>query len=283
MNSDEGEILARIVGIVLVRNEDRFVRRVVENISGFCDRIILADNASTDGTAQILQKLAANDPTRREYHRLQSPTESHALIAGFAGTATWVFAADGDEIYDPGGLAAFRSRLLGGEFAASWMVIGNVLNCIRLDESTGSAEGYLSPPSRSIVKLYNFSAIDSWEGPTPERLHGGRICFRPGYSGDQKHLLHKETPWEEASLRCLHLCFLPRSSADSGAESERKNIMEMQPQGLLYRGWRGIMRCLRLEPRTSWKRERYRRGPMTSVDVTAFFQKYNIERPASNN
>lgn len=272
MNSGEGETLTRIVGIVLVRNEDRFVRRVVENISGFCDRMILADNASTDGTAQILQKLAASDPARWEYHRLESPAKSHDLLAGLAGTDTWVFAADGDEIYDPVGLAAFRNRVLAGEFAASWMVVGNVLNCSRLDEGAGKAVGYLSPPSRSITKLYNFAAIDSWDGPTPERLHGGRICFRPGYSGDQKRLLHKETSWEASPLRCLHVCFLPRSHSEFGSETERENIMEMQPKCLLTRARQWIARCLGQEGQTSWKRDRYCRGPLTTVETAVFFK-----------
>lgn len=267
-----GKTLTRIVGIVLVRNEDRFVRRVVENISSFCDRIILADNASTDDTANILRQWADHDPVHREYHRLESPTESHDLLAGLAGTSTWVFAVDGDEIYDPVGLADFRSRLLAGEFAASWMVMGNVLNCTRLDEAAGQAEGYLSPPSRSITKLYNFSAIDFWEGPTPERLHGGRIGFRPGFSADQKRLLHEEIPWDASPLRCLHVCFLPRSRSESGADTERENIMEKQPQGLLTRGRRWLARWLGREPQSSWKRDRYRRGPLTTVETTSFFQ-----------
>lgn len=265
--------LTRIVGIVLVRNEDRFVRRVVENIDDFCDRIILADNASTDDTAKILKAWADQDPARREYHRLASPTESHDLMTGLAGTPTWVFAADGDEIYDPVGLAALRIRLLAGEFADSWMVMGNVLNCTRLDEEAGKAEGYLSPPSRSITKLYNFAAIDSWEGPTPERLHGGRIGFRPGFSADQKRLLHEEVSWAASPLRCLHMCFLPRSGSESETEPERENIMERQPRGLFTRGQRWIARCLGRQTQTSWKRERYCRGPLTTVETDAFFQR----------
>lgn len=271
MDKNASSKLTRIVGIVLVRNEDRFVRRVVENISEFCDRIILADNGSTDDTAKILREWASHDPACREYHRLESPAESHDLLAGLAGTSTWVFAADGDEIYDPVGLAAFRTQLLAGEFAASWMVMGNVLNCTRLDEATGQAEGYLSPPSRSITKLYNFSAIDCWEGPTPERLHGGRIGFRPGFSANQKRLLHEEISWEASPLRCLHVCFLRRSHSESGPESERANIMEKQPQGLLTRVRRWVAHCLGREPQSSWKRDRYCRGPLTTVGTTPFF------------
>lgn len=275
LDSCPGKTLTRIVGIVLVRNEDRFVRRVVENITGFCDRIILADNASTDGTAAILRELAAADPGRREYHRLARPEQSHGLIADLAGTQTWVFGADGDEVYDPVRLQMFRSRILAGEFSAFWMVMGNVLNCTRLDfdagGSAGRAEGYLSPPSRSITKLYNFAAIDRWDGPTPERLHGGSITFRPGFSAEMKHLLHETAPWEASPLRCLHLCFLRRSSAEPEGASVRDNIMELREARGFSRIWRWARRGLGRAASTSWKHDRYRRGALTEVDTEPFF------------
>ena len=40
--------------------------------------------------------------------------DSHALVEGYAGTDTWVFGVDGDELYDPAGLTAFRAQLLDG-------------------------------------------------------------------------------------------------------------------------------------------------------------------------
>ncbi len=37
--SPDSALKAQIIGIVLVRNEDLFVRQAVENILDFCDRI----------------------------------------------------------------------------------------------------------------------------------------------------------------------------------------------------------------------------------------------------
>jgi hypothetical protein len=40
----------RVVGIVLVRNEDMFVERAIRNVAAFCDRIHAVDHVSTDST-----------------------------------------------------------------------------------------------------------------------------------------------------------------------------------------------------------------------------------------
>ena len=42
--------VSEIIGIALVRNEDIFVERALRNTIDFCDRLIVADHQSTDGT-----------------------------------------------------------------------------------------------------------------------------------------------------------------------------------------------------------------------------------------
>jgi glycosyltransferase involved in cell wall biosynthesis len=260
--------VTRIVGIVLVRNEDRFVRQAVENTLGFCDEMLLVDNGSTDSTLPILESIAASSE-KASLHQVSHPRESHELLKKFAGTRTWVFGVDGDEIYDPAGLVKFRGMVLDGTFDSDWMVLGNVLHCEII--KNGIARGYLSPPSRSIVKFYNFAAIDAWDGDTPERLHGGAPVFRRGFSEEAKRRLEKEFSWEDSPLRCLHTCFMKRSSSDSGIDS-RENIMETYRGGMT--NWiRRVVRKLAGHPEYSkWKRERYARGTLVSVDARPFFK-----------
>ena len=260
----------RIIGIVLVRNEDLFVRRAVTNIIGFCDEILLCDNGSTDGTAAILRELSDAHP-KISHHELRHPSESHDLLQRFVGTPTWVFGVDGDEIYDPVRLALFRLRLLAGEFSSIWRMKGNVLHCTRLDMTTRQAKGYLAPPSRSITKLYNFEAISSWQGDTVERLHGGKIEFREGFHDLMKRNFQESIPWEETPLRCLHLCFLSRSSLDQGRETSRENIMEIYRGGVLKRLLRPLRLLLGKSPGSNWKADYYRRGPEVGLPVTDFF------------
>lgn len=259
-----------IVGIVLVKNEDLFVGRAVANVKDFCDRLILCDNGSTDGTSEILRTFAANHPAA-EYHRMSNPRESHDLIKPFAGTPTWVFGVDGDEIYDPAKLALFRKKIIGGEYNGNWRMKGHALHCTALD--AGHAAGHLSPPCRSITKLYNFSALKSWDGDTFERLHGGDIVFQEGWNDDMKTNLQDSQSWDECELRCLHTCFLRRSSRDPERPVIRPNIVEMRNAGVT--GFiKNLFRGLGPAPGdSSWKNDHYRRGPVVQVDAGPFFPK----------
>lgn len=258
----------RISGIVLIRNEDLYIERVLSNIRDFCDDILVLDNHSRDRTWDIVSRMAEADPRIRA-ERIADTRDSHARVSPLAGSDTWVFAVDGDEIYDPAGLARFRRRLLAGELSQCWQVYGNVLNCTGIDTGARRATGYLAPPCRSMVKLYNFAAIDAWEGPCTERLLGGHIHFRDGFGLHRRCHLHQETSWDEAELRCLHLCFVRRSSLDR-ADGARDNIVEVHARRGPLRRARWLLSQLRRDPKASWKREKYMRGALVEKDVSAF-------------
>jgi glycosyltransferase involved in cell wall biosynthesis len=268
------EAVKQIVGIVLVRNEDRFVRQAVSNILGFCDRILLVDNGSRDQTPLILRELASENPEKTSFLAIRHPRESHDLLKPYAGTPTWIFAVDGDETYDPERLKSFRLRLLAGEFDNHWMILGNVHHCDHLDVTAGVAEGYSTPPGRSITKLYNFAAIKSWDGNTPERLHGENPDFLPGYNEQMKRQLQNEFSWETSPLRCLHLCFLSRSSLDGRDGGSRENIMETYEGGWSNRLKRLMRKLLGQAETSDWKRERYARGARSNVSTETFFQNH---------
>ncbi len=263
----------QIVGIVLVRNEDVFVERTMRNVADFCDRIHAVDHVSSDGTWNILQSLAREFP-HIDARRVHHAGESHKLVEPYAGTNTWVFGVDGDELYDARRLAGFRAELLGGRYDSVFKVASNVLNCVELDQDRQQARGYLSPPSRSITKLYNFGAIVAWAGDGSERLHGGRIRFRDGYDEGAVDNIGERVSWDDTPLRCLHACFLRRSSSEqprSGDPHARPILGETQLQD---RSWRGDLkrrlRRRRAPDESTWKREKYMRGDLVSVDASPF-------------
>jgi hypothetical protein len=264
---------AQIVGIVLVHNEDLHVARAVENIASFCDRVILCDHQSSDGTVGILEGLVSKYH-HAELHHITHPSESHDLLKPFAGTRTWVFAVDGDEIYDPRLLDGFRHRLLAGEFDEIWRMKGNVLHCTSVTPDHTLASGFMSPPSRSMTKLYNFAAINAWNGKMIERLHGGEISFKEGYHDLLKNNFQESLGWEETPLRCLHLCFLRRSSLEESPsrEGQRENIQEIFGGGLAGKCRRLLNRILGRKATSSWKQYYYRQGPIEMVDATPFFK-----------
>lgn len=260
-----------IIGLMLVRNEDVFVERALRNVVDFCDRLIVADHQSTDGTPEILARLAAEFPGKIELTRIREARESHFLINGCAGARAWIFAVDGDEIYDPHGLARLRAELRAGKYGESWLVFGNVLNCAALDFTARTATGYAAPPCRSMTKLFNFHLIESWDGAVTHVCANGTIRFKPGGDASRRLHLHEQLAWDESHYRCLHTCFMRRSSLDAeDAAAARPNVSESLrggPSTWLRKSWN----LLRGRPAASdWKLEKYARGPLVTVDASAF-------------
>lgn len=261
----------RVVAIVLVKNEDLFIKKVLENILVFCDRIHVADHRSTDNTPQIIKALAAEHP-RIEYRRVDHPSESHDMIAGYAGTETWMIGVDGDEVYDPVGLRHLREDLFAGRYDNFFKISGNVLHIRQLDIPNQTARGYLTPPCRSMTKLYNFNSIHAWPPPCPERLHGDTVDFKPGYSRDSVGFIMHDYTWESSPFRCLHLCFTHRSSIDIARNSSKIRIRKGVGERLLWRynlrSW--IKSLFGYEDIPLFKRDYYMRGSLVEKNIQAF-------------
>ncbi len=262
--------MTRIVGIGLFRDEDRFVERAIRNVLGFCDELILVDHRSRDETPAILRRLARESRVPTALHRIRDAAESHDLVQPYIGQDVWVFGVDGDEIYDPAGLALFKPRLLDGEFADRWQIKGNVLHTVELAANTSTATGYLSPPNSSMTKLFNFKLIEAWEGETPERLHGPEIRFAEPHEYNQ-HMLNREHAWDDSPFRCLHLTFIRRSSREQRG-LPRRNIKDRNsPRRLPLRMWSGLRERAGFPERSSWKLEHYRQGDLVTVSAAPFF------------
>jgi hypothetical protein len=268
----------RLVGISLVRNEDRFIRRALLNVAGFCDRLVVADHMSRDRTPAILDELS-RELGHLEVRRIHHAAESHALVEPYVGSHTWILSVDGDELYDPSGLVRLREALERGEHDDVFRVRPAALHCDALDETSFRASGYLSPPSRPIVGMFNFGALESWTGVRSERLHGGDMRFRPGFDLDSWRHFGADPGWAASPFRALHVCFLARSSRDGPVVDQgRPNLAE---SGAFRRGAAGTLeRALRRVVGRSqgsgaegarWKAEKYRRGDRVSVDASSFF------------
>lgn len=260
---------------MLIKNEDIFVERAIHNALDFCDKIIITDHQSTDQTYDICRRLAEKHP-KIDLRRIQSVRESSAAIAPYYGTNTWIFAVDGDEIFDPVGLKEMRMRLLRGEFSADWNIFANTLNCVKLDMEAKKAWGYLAPPSRAGARLFNFSVIDDWPGATGERLHGWGIVFKKGYHADLRRYLHEELDWEHSYFRYVHASFLIRSSLDRlNLVRTRLNpdeVTRVMDEKNVIRRLAALFKVRFAQlMKKDWKNQKYRRGPLVEKDVSAFF------------
>lgn len=265
----------QIVGIMLVRNEDVFIERAIRNVIEFCDRLIITDHQSTDRTFEICERLAKEFP-KIDLRRIQHLIESSDAIAPYYGTISWIFAVDGDEIFDPVGLKEMRTRLLNGEFSKDWNIFANTLNCVKLDLNVKKAWGYLAPPSRAGARLFNFSMIDGWPGATGERLHGDGILFKDGYHAGLRRYLHQEMDWDHSYFRYVHASFLTRSSLDkTNLVKTRLNpdeLMRITNEKNPIRKLAAMFKVhLAQLLKRDWKNQKYRHGPLMEKDVSAFF------------
>jgi Glycosyl transferase family 2 len=270
--------VSAIIGSVLVRNEDVFVERAIRNVAAFCDRIHAVDHVSDDETWDILRSLA-RELDHLDVHRSRNSADAHRLLEPYAGTSTWVLGVDGDELYDPVGLARLRQDLLSGAHADVFRVKAHVLNCDSLDRTAGTASGWLAPPSRPVTKLFNFAAVESWTN-SPDPLQSGDVVFRPDYHWESRRDLADSITWDDDPLRCLHACFLHRSSRDVEART-RRNLDESRE---FDRGAVGILKRLVRRPQPAahilalegegknWKREWYARGERITFDAAPFLR-----------
>jgi hypothetical protein len=197
--------------------------------------------------------------------------EANLFLRPFVGEPVWVLGVDGDDLYEPDRLAGMRARLLAGEFDSYLSVKGNALHCTALDAAAGTASGYLAPPARVITKLQNLGAMESWTGRTVEHLYGGEKRLKPGYEHRPVLVLGDEHSWADSPVRCLHVCFLPRSSRQPASSHTRRSVIEAMGLGRVERARAAVLTALGRPPESPWKLDKYRQGKLVTVDDVAGF------------
>jgi len=278
--------VTRIVGLMLVRNEDNFVAWSISNAIGFCDELIVIDNRSTDATWSRLEALAASHPRIRLLRDARAE-RTNSYIQEYLGQDVWAFAVDGDEIYDPAGLARFRARIMSGEMNRYWRVEGHSVHATWLDLDAGRALGYVTPAAKPATKLYNLGAVASWHADT-QRLHGSP-ALRPDWRGPEAQLnLALSESWDACDFRNLHMCFFPRSSVETNVEI-RKNVTDNSLRNiwrrpvftaLLKLGLRGGRLGAYLERRAGIRKpSQYMRGGQEWRSVAGFGRPSDLPLP----
>ena len=117
--------------------------------------------------------------------------------------------------------------------------------------------------------LYNFAPLASWDGRAAQRLLGGAPRFTR--TVEETRWLRDEHPWDEAPMRCLHVCFLRRSSRQPPGQQARQNYAE-RTHGGRRASVRRRLRELALRPEESWwKANKYTQGPEVTVSIAGFF------------
>jgi glycosyltransferase involved in cell wall biosynthesis len=93
--------MARILAMMIARNEDWIIERTLKVLSAFCDHIIVADHNSTDKTKDILKKYSPQVIATEHHDRKFSTKIRWSLLdiaRDFEGN-NFIFVPDSDEIF----------------------------------------------------------------------------------------------------------------------------------------------------------------------------------------
>ncbi len=91
--------------VIPVYNEKNTIKQIIEEVlavAGIEKEIIIVDDASTDGTVEILKDLEKTYPDIKFFYKTQNKGKGHTLSLGFAHTTgEYVIVQDADLEYDP--------------------------------------------------------------------------------------------------------------------------------------------------------------------------------------
>ena len=142
----------RVVGLVMVRNEEDVVDHVVRHMLAQVDQVIVADNLSTDRTRSILDnidstKLVIVDDLDPAYRQAEKMT---ALAEDWAEPGDWLVPFDADELW----------------CMSNGMPLGEGLRSLSNDAVSGKS--WVHVPQNSDVKIECPFSTMPWRVSTPE-------------------------------------------------------------------------------------------------------------------
>ena len=106
--------------VIPVYNEAKTLRTIVDAVraadAGMEKELVLVDDCSTDGTAEVLSALAAEDPALKVFRHEVNRGKGAALRTGFAAaTGDAVIVQDADLEYDPAEYPQLLAPILDGK------------------------------------------------------------------------------------------------------------------------------------------------------------------------
>lgn len=233
--------LSKIVSVHLIKNEDVFIEQSISNVIHYVDEVIILDNKSTDKTKEIITNTWDRDlkSGKMKYVIVQDARDTNKYLQEFIGTNTWVWGIDGDEVYSYMEANKICCNIRTHQYDNYYRLDMEVLNVTNIANGLYGKHitGYKSPPSKGMIKLYNFKYVESIS--PGERLHG-----------DYKTTNNSIYFYGTGKICMLHMCFMKRSSIEN---------IDVRPAP---EGHGGV----------GYKMEAYRKGSIVQImDVTREF------------
>ncbi len=90
-----------IVGMLRIKNEARWIERCISSILPVCDRVLVMDDHSTDGTPDLCAAIPRVHVFPSPFEGLNETRDKNWLLEQ-VGKPDWIIAIDGDEMLMPG-------------------------------------------------------------------------------------------------------------------------------------------------------------------------------------
>lgn len=206
----------------MVRDEIDIVAAMIEHhLDQGVDRLIVTDNASVDGTAELLEQYAATGRVELHHDPLHLKQQSKVVTAMARRARTtyradWVLNLDADEFLVPLDRSlTVRQALERTPLSLNAFTVP-VVNMVGPAAWSGSGVGRLHwRDQRSEEELH---AIGIWAHPTPTAIHRGESDIVVAQGNHFVSLLSNGQPDPEVSMELLHLPWR------SWAQLERKVV-----------------------------------------------------------
>jgi glycosyltransferase involved in cell wall biosynthesis len=94
-----------------IKNEGRWIERVLRSMMAVCERIYILDDHSTDETVAICRRFSQVTLWNSEFEGVQETRDKNWLLSKIeerVPAGTWIIAIDGDEEIAPGGAEVIR-------------------------------------------------------------------------------------------------------------------------------------------------------------------------------
>jgi len=105
--------MVRVIGLMRVKNEARWIERCVRSILPICERVLVMDDHSEDATAEICQGIPGVTVYDSPFTGINEARDKNWLLEK-ARAAEWIWMSDGDEELMAESIPAIR-RAIGSE------------------------------------------------------------------------------------------------------------------------------------------------------------------------
>jgi glycosyltransferase involved in cell wall biosynthesis len=116
-------LVGEMIGMLRVKNEARWIERVIGAILPLCPRVCVLDDHSTDGTKSLCAALPGVTVFDSPFSDLDETRDKNYLLDRIgANPGEWILSIDGDEILAPSAVAPIRAAVASQALALSLRV-----------------------------------------------------------------------------------------------------------------------------------------------------------------